>query len=215
MDTQPQTQPSQKQDAQASETPQEQPKAPASNATPPAGEKAPDSKPEAQLPPDKNSQGAGTSDKQAEASRENGKKGGRPKGSLSEATRRKQLMRQILEKKVEEEIEPLLAAKFDLAKGHFMYITKVDPKTGKEIVEKVYKRSPDGKSLEYLIDQVIGKPTQPFEDKTDDDDEDLQMTEKEKEHIAYVLKNLKGDQRRRAELSRQALQGTSQTAGKG
>lgn len=142
------------------------------------------------LPPEKDSQGAGTSDKQAKASRENGKKGGRPKGSISEATRKKYIMRQILVEKVHEEIEDLLSAKFDLAKGHYMYVTKHDPETGKEIVERIYKKAPDGKSLEYLLDQVIGKPTTPIEFSESNNVEDIELTEDEEQQIADALKGL-------------------------
>ena len=110
------------------------------------------------------------------------------------------MVRQILEKRVQEELEPLIEAKFDLAKGHFMYITKHDPKTGKEIVEKVYKRSPDSKSLEYLLDQVIGKPTSPIE-VTEPQQDEIVLSDEEEAKIHYVLKNLRKDRSERiAEL---------------
>lgn len=117
-----------------------------------------------------------------------GKKGGRPKGSESEMTRLKRLARETLTRKVHEEFGDLMAAKFDLAKGHFMYITDIDPATGKERVKRIYSTAPDSKSIEYLMDQVIDKATQRFREEAPVELEDIELTEEEEAHIEHMLK---------------------------
>ncbi len=92
---------------------------------------------------------------QIKANRENAKNGGRPKGSVSRENRIRLELRNQLMQKVADHFDDLYEAKIALAKGHFVQVT--DPETN-EI--RVYKKSPDGKSIEWLLDQAIGKPTQ-------------------------------------------------------
>lgn len=92
---------------------------------------------------------------QIKANRENAKKAGRPKGSVSKENRIRLELRNLLMQKVAEHFDDLYEAKIALAKGHFVQVT--DPETN-DI--RVYKKSPDGKSIEWLLDQAIGKPTQ-------------------------------------------------------
>lgn len=129
-------------------------------------------------------------DRRSQTSAENGKNGGRPKGSESEITRMKRLAREELTKKVHEKFGELIAAKFDLAQGHFVYVSETDPVTGQEIIKRIYKTSPDSKSIEYLMDQVIDKATQRFRDETPDYTEDTTLTDEESAKIDYLLKNI-------------------------
>lgn len=60
-------------------------------------------------------------------------------------------MRKKLVEEVNKKLPELLEAKFDLALGH--QVLEID----KEGEERVYTKSPDGNTLRYLLDQVIGK----------------------------------------------------------
>jgi hypothetical protein len=139
----------------------------------------PQSVPEGQIP---------ISPEAREQFREWGKQGGRPKGSESEMTRMKRMMRETLIQQVHDRFGDLVTAKFDLAQGHFMYITDIDPATGKERVKRIYSTAPDSKSIEYLMDQVIDKPTQKFREEAPEDLQDIELTEEEKAHIQHMLK---------------------------
>lgn len=175
------------------DTPTEQPKP--ENATPDAPQQPQTSvvPPEAPKTPE-----TPPKDGRSETSAENGELGGRPKGSISKTTQLKRLMRQILVQKVHDEFGDLMAAKFDLAKGHWVYITEIDPATGKEVVKRVYKQSPDAKSLEYLIDQVIGKPTAKYAMEEAEDLDNIEVTEEEQANINLALKSLKEFQKLQA-----------------
>ena len=69
--------------------------------------------------------------------------------------------REFVIKKVNENLEPLLNAKLDLALGHKkLHITP----TGEE---EVYTESPDGNAIQYLLNQDIGKPKETVEHQGD------------------------------------------------
>lgn len=97
--------------------------------------------------------------KQAEASRKNGKKGGRPKGSISEVARMQQEMRKMLTKKAREKFGDLMQAQIDLALGVWVEETdtKVNASGEIETVRRVYKRPPSNEALKHLMDQSIGR----------------------------------------------------------
>jgi hypothetical protein len=98
--------------------------------------------------------------KQVEASRKNGKKGGRPKGSLSETARMQQEMRKMLTQRARKEFSGLIDAQLDLARG--VYVEEVDTVKDKKgnikTKRRVYKRPPSSEAIKYLMDQAVGKP---------------------------------------------------------
>jgi hypothetical protein len=100
-------------------------------------------------------------DKQAEASRRNGKNGGRPKGTLSDQARMQQEMRAMLTRKARDVFDDLVNAQIDLARGVYVeeMVTETS-KDGKEVKQKrrVYKRPPSQEAVKYVMDQAIGKP---------------------------------------------------------
>lgn len=66
------------------------------------------------------------------------------------------------ELQIAQSLPEVIAAQIDLATG--VTVQEVDPKTGGL---KVYTRAPDAKAGQYIIDRILGKPTQRIE--TDDD----------------------------------------------
>lgn len=133
-------------------------------------------------------------DGRSETSAENGQLGGRPKGSISHTTKLKRMMREILVQQVHDQFGELMQAKFDLAKGHWAYVTKYNEQTKKEEVVRVYQQSPDAKSLEYLIDQVVGKPTSKIAFEEAENLDDIIVTEEEQARIEVALKNIRAFQ---------------------
>ncbi len=100
-------------------------------------------------------------DKQVEASRRNGKKGGRPKGTISEQARMQQEMRKMLTAAAREVFPSLIKAQIDLAQGVYVeeIVVAADHK-GKTTKAKrrVYQRPPSQEAVKYVMDQAIGKP---------------------------------------------------------
>ena len=78
-------------------------------------------------------------------------KGGRPKGSVSEATKIGIELRKKLAQAVQKRWKEIEQANFSLALGHYQEKTVGDD----EVI--VYKTPPDPTMLKYLGDQVIGK----------------------------------------------------------
>ena len=99
------------------------------------------------------------SEKALAANKGNAKKGGRPKGSVSEETRMKQEMRRMLTKVVHERFGELVRAQVDLASG--LWVEETDTKVNAdgelETNRRVYKRPPSNEALKYLLDQSVGK----------------------------------------------------------
>lgn len=89
-----------------------------------------------------------------QASKENGKKGGRPPGSFGGHTIEATKAREYLVNRVAKELEPILTAQIEAAKG----LSYEDPKLG-----VVFKKLPDTKAGEYLINQSAGKPKESVE----------------------------------------------------
>lgn len=95
-----------------------------------------------------------------EANKENAKKGGRPKGAVSETARLQQEMRKMLTQRARKEFSGLIDAQLDLARG--VYVEEVDTVKDKKgnikTKRRVYKRPPSSEAIKYLMDQAVGKP---------------------------------------------------------
>jgi hypothetical protein len=82
------------------------------------------------------------------------KQGGSRKGAgrkKAQHTIETEAMRAFIVNKVKENLEPLLAAKLDLALG-----VRIQGDDG----ESFYTKAPDPGSIQYLLNQSIGKPTE-------------------------------------------------------
>lgn len=84
----------------------------------------------------------------------NNHKGGRPKGSVGTHTLEASKLREFIIEKVGQNAEPLLQAKMALALGHKVMTTNGSV---------VYTKSPDGNAIQYLLNQVVGKPRDTIE----------------------------------------------------
>jgi hypothetical protein len=92
------------------------------------------------------------------ASKENGKLGGRSKGSLNPETVKRNHIRKMMLDRIEQEFTPLMDSAVDLAKGIVVYVPGKDGKP-----YKVYKQMPNVEMLKYLLDQSAGKALTPVE----------------------------------------------------
>ena len=88
---------------------------------------------------------------------ENGKKGGRPIGTVGEEKLARIAFKQKFVDFVQSNAEKILKAQLDLALG--VYEEKEDAMGN----IRVYKRRPDGYALGSMIDQVIGRAPQKIE----------------------------------------------------
>lgn len=88
----------------------------------------------------------------SKSSKENGKLGGRPLGTLNPETIKRIEMRQKMLDRIELEFQPLMDAALDLAKGVVVY---VPGENGKK--SKVYEEMPNADMVKYLLDQSAGK----------------------------------------------------------
>lgn len=99
--------------------------------------------------------------KAIKANKENAKKAGRPKGSISEQARMQQEMRKMLTASAREVFGELVKAQIDLAKGVYVEEMVMEP-TGKgkkmKTKRRVYRRPPSQEAVKYVMDQAIGKP---------------------------------------------------------
>src|SRR3990167_1806301 len=82
--------------------------------------------------------------------RENGKKGGRPKGF---SAIKAEEARKYIVQRVSDELEPILSGQIELAKGVWI--------EGEE--GRVYQKPPDIQSAKNLIDQAYGKAKETVE----------------------------------------------------
>ena len=117
-----------------------------------------------------------------DASRENGKKGGRPKGALSQSTiKRNQLaeiMREEIAALVRPQIEELVQAQMAHAKGvSFMRLRYPDGRFANATDEKqidaaiaagaqwfeIFTQAPNPQAFVALMDRTIGKPSEHVE----------------------------------------------------
>lgn len=70
--------------------------------------------------------------------------------------------REFLVKKIAEELEPIIQAQIDAAKG--MWVEKMyNIGKKKKVKIRIYQREPDTKAGEYLINQGAGKPKEAIE----------------------------------------------------
>mgnify|MGYP001561288696 CR=1 FL=1 len=90
-------------------------------------------------------------------SRINGRKGGRPKGSENLATKTRREMQKRWVDRIWEEADKFFDAQRDLALGHYKEVT-----TPQGVV-RVYKRSPNARSLQWMFEQIWGKAPQYIE----------------------------------------------------
>lgn len=111
-----------------------------------------------------------------DASRRNGQKGGRPPGP-SPDTQRKLLALQRLRDRVHAEIDDLLTAELEAAKGTFTVLIQTangwQKATTEEQIEaaiaagdhvfRIVRREPDMRALKDLWDRTIGVPKQELE----------------------------------------------------
>lgn len=81
--------------------------------------------------------------------------GGRPKGAESNETQLRRIMREIWVDQVALRSNEIIQAHFDLALG--IYAEQTTP----EGVKRVYKRLPDRRSLEWIMEQTWGKAKEP------------------------------------------------------
>jgi hypothetical protein len=89
-----------------------------------------------------------------EASRINGRKGGRPHGMETDQTKMKREIRLRLIERANQQANHLFETMFDLALGEYQ------EKETSEGVRRVYIRSPNTRMLCWLLDQTIGKAMQ-------------------------------------------------------
>ena len=117
----------------------------------------------------------------AQASRDNGKRGGRPRGRINRATLDKRLAQEYVRQRVIAEIDPLLDAQIAHAKG-LSYLVVRDRRTGRfirvsepmartkqqqpaaheEIIE-VWEKDPSVQAFIDLLNRALGKPVEAVE----------------------------------------------------
>lgn len=83
---------------------------------------------------------------------------GKPKGYRASHTIEAAKAREYLIDRITSELEPITTAQIEAAKG--MWIDDLDP-NGERI--KVYRKLPDLKAGEYLLNQGVGKPVESLE----------------------------------------------------
>lgn len=105
-----------------------------------------------------------------ESARRNGRKGGRPKGSRSQATMDKLQAREFVRKRVTEALGSLLEAQVANASG-IKYLVARDPKTGKferiaasqvrdDAVIEVWEKDPSVQAFTDLLNRALDKPAE-------------------------------------------------------
>lgn len=100
--------------------------------------------------------------------RANGQKGGRPKGSKNHSTLEKEAAREHARKRITDELDPILDAALQRAKG-ISYLVTRDVKTGKfvrvtrgnlksiETAIEVWEKEPDMAAIRELLDRCLDK----------------------------------------------------------
>jgi len=82
---------------------------------------------------------------------------GRKKGSKNKKTIAQEQALLVLREEILKEWGDLIKAKMNLAKGVYYEKKVVDKETG-ETKTEIYRKLPDGASLEWLFSIVVGKP---------------------------------------------------------
>jgi len=90
-------------------------------------------------------------------SRINGQKGGRPQGSENSDTKKRREMKNRWLDRVYGVADKIFDAHLDLALGHY---AETQPADG---AVRVYKRSPDARSLHWIMEQVWGRAGDPVQ----------------------------------------------------
>ncbi len=84
---------------------------------------------------------------------------GKKRGTKAAHTIQAETTREYFVTRVTEELEPIATAQIEAAKG--IYVEEIDQETGDRI--RVYRRAPDIKAGEYLLNQVVGKAKETVE----------------------------------------------------
>lgn len=113
--------------------------------------------------------------------KENGRKGGRPIGSISEETKARNEFKREYVAMIKTKAKELFEAQFDLAVGHF------EEKEDALGNVKVYKRRPDNFTLTAMIDQMIGRAPQKIELEAEVDTNSKPMSKDELDIIAQGI----------------------------
>ncbi len=90
-------------------------------------------------------------DNRSQTSKENGKKGGRPKGSKNPETIQREIVQKEYRERMVKKLIPLIEAQLELALGIHVATTR----KGKKFL--LYKKEPDGKAIEDILNRVLGK----------------------------------------------------------
>ena len=96
--------------------------------------------------------------KQTIASRENGKKGGRPVGTISKQTKISNAIRYEFIKKVKKDADLLYSKALELANGVEIEKSYTNKKGEEKTV--IYSQPPSGDMIKWLLDQTMGKATE-------------------------------------------------------
>ena len=86
---------------------------------------------------------------------------GRKKGSKATHTIQAEQARAHFIKRVTDELDPLIDAQLDLAKG--VYVEQVVKTPSGERQVRVYQKEPENKAIDSLVQQTIGKPKESIE----------------------------------------------------
>lgn len=79
---------------------------------------------------------------------------GRPKGSLKEENKMRLLMKRMFVHAIDGRFEEIIAAKLDVALGHYY------EHTGADGVVRIYKKAPNPIMLKWIGDQIMGRAPQ-------------------------------------------------------
>lgn len=120
------------------------------------------------------------------SSRLNGLKGGRPHGSENEKTKLRRSMNEQWLKNTCGIADRLFVAQLDLALG--VYTVKTTP-NGQE---RIYQRPPDGKAIQWMLEQIWGKAPRSIEIETEEKaEQDPHLSEEAlasiEKAISYIL----------------------------
>lgn len=105
----------------------------------------------------------------AQSARENGKKGGRPRGSKNKSTLAKEAAREYVRQRITAELDALIDAALSRATG-LSYLVTREARTGRyarvprgaisstQTVVEVWEKEPDIVAIRELLDRALDKP---------------------------------------------------------
>lgn len=116
-------------------------------------------------------------------SRTNGQKGGRPQGSENAETKARREIKRRWLACIEPIADSIFQAQLDLALGSY---NEVDTPQGKQ---RKYTRLPDGKAVQWILEQVLGKASQSVSDDTDEktDTNEYNLSPEQKKSIERAI----------------------------